>query len=128
MIIIVKPGFLHLKDAILQRLGLPVDTPFKVQILSEEQASLFYREHAGRPFFGELVNYMTSGLTCFFKVDADDRKIGTFRDMIGDTDPQAAGKDTLRGTYGKARMQNVVHCSDSVKSAIREDLFFDGLD
>ena len=124
MIIIVKPGFLHLKDTILRTLDLNIDSESLTLILTTSQAELFYAEHKGKPFFDELIKYMTSGLCCFMKIDKDSQQIQSIRALIGNTSPSLAGKSTIRGLYGKSNLWNVVHCSDSHESALREEAFF----
>jgi nucleoside-diphosphate kinase len=94
--------------------------------LQREEAQTFYAEHSSRPFFGELVEYMTSGpvmLTCLEREDA----VKYLREVVGATDPQAAATGTIRALYGKSKQENSVHASDSVASSEREVKLFFGV-
>lgn len=92
--------------------------------LTREEAKSFYDEHREKPFFGELVEYMTSGavvLTCLEREDA----VPKLREVIGATDPAQAAEGTIRKLYAKSKQMNSVHASDSPASAERElKLFF----
>jgi nucleoside-diphosphate kinase len=92
--------------------------------LTREEAKSFYDEHREKPFFGELVDYMTSGpvmLTCLEGEDA----VARLRDVVGATDPAQAAEGTVRKTFGRSKQMNSVHASDSPASAGRElKLFF----
>lgn len=92
--------------------------------LERGQCQEFYQEHAARPFFGDLVEYMTSGpvmLTCLEREGA----IATLREVVGATDPAQAAPDTVRKLYGESKQRNSVHASDSPASAGRElGIFF----
>jgi nucleoside-diphosphate kinase len=94
--------------------------------LTREQCQEFYAEHAGRPFFGDLVGYMTSGpvmLTCLEREDA----VPKLREVVGATDPAQAAPDTIRKLYGKSKQMNSVHASDSPASSEREVKLFFGV-
>ncbi len=94
--------------------------------LTREEAQTFYAEHHGKPFFNDLVEYMTSGavlLTCLEREDAT----RTLRDVVGATDPAQAAPGTLRQLYGRSKQMNSVHASDSPASANREVKLFFGL-
>jgi nucleoside-diphosphate kinase len=92
--------------------------------LTREQCQEFYAEHLGKPFFPELVEFMTSGpvlLTCLER----DNAVATLREVIGATDPAQAAEGTVRKLYAESKGRNSVHASDSVASAAREvGLFF----
>ena len=92
--------------------------------LTREQCQEFYAEHAGRGFFNELVDFMTSGpvmLTCLEREGA----VATLREVIGATDPAQAAEGTIRKLYAESKGRNSVHASDSPASADREvKLFF----
>jgi nucleoside-diphosphate kinase len=92
--------------------------------LTREEAKTFYDEHRERPFFGELVDYMTSGpvmLTCLERENA----VARLREVVGATDPAEAAEGTLRKRFGRSKQMNSVHASDSPASAERElKLFF----
>ena len=95
----------------------------KTQILTLEQASGFYAEHKERPFFNDLVAYMTSGLV-FIQVLQADGAVMKYRELMGHTDPAQADKGTLRQQCGASIEANAVHGSDSLTSAEREISFF----
>ncbi len=92
--------------------------------LTRDEAKTFYDEHREKPFFGELVDYMTSGqvmLVCLEREDA----VAKLREVVGATDPAAAAEGTVRKRFGKSKQMNSVHASDSPASAERElKLFF----
>jgi nucleoside-diphosphate kinase len=94
--------------------------------LQREEAQTFYAEHSARPFFGELVEYMTSGpvmLTCLEREDA----VRYLREIVGATDPAQAAPGTIRALYGETKQKNSVHASDSLPSAEREVKLFFGV-
>lgn len=85
-----------------------------------------YAEHAGRPFYGPLVEFMSSGPSVVLAVEGE-RVIEGMRALAGATDPIAAGPGTIRGDFGTSVRENLVHASDSEKSARRElEIFFPG--
>ena len=94
--------------------------------LTREECQLFYGEHQNKPFFNDLVQYMTSGpvlLTCLEREGAVD----TLREVIGATDPAQAEPGTIRKLYGESKGRNTVHASDSRASAEREVKMFFGV-
>ena len=96
----------------------------KLMVISDELAENHYGEHKERPFFGELVDFITSG-PVFAMVWEGENVIKTARDMMGKTNPQEAAMGTIRGDYGMTVGKNVIHGSDSPESAEREiGLFF----
>ncbi|MFH1774045.1 MAG: nucleoside-diphosphate kinase [Methanobacteriota archaeon] len=85
-----------------------------------------YAEHKGKPFFEDLVAYITSG-PCVAMVVEGENAINILREMIGKTNPKEAAAGTIRGDFGIDVRRNVVHASDSQESAKREiALFFRG--
>jgi len=85
-----------------------------------------YAEHKGKPFFEDLVAYITSG-PCVTMVVEGENAINFLREMIGKTNPKEAAAGTIRGDFGIDTQHNVVHASDSQESAKREiALFFRG--
>ena len=82
-------------------------------------AEQHYAEHVEKPFFGELVDFITSGPTLAFVLEGEGA-IATARRTIGATDPAGADPGSLRGTYALAMPDNLVHGSDSSESAERE--------
>ncbi|MBU9723950.1 MULTISPECIES: nucleoside-diphosphate kinase [Bacillaceae] len=96
----------------------------KMLAVSKELAETHYGEHKERPFFGELVGFITSS-PVFAMVWEGENVISEARKMMGATNPQEATPGTIRGDYGIQVSKNVIHGSDSVESAAREiDLFF----
>ncbi len=100
----------------------------KITLLSKSKAEEFYAEHKGRPFFGELVSFMTSGpvmLMCL----AGENAVAKNREIMGATDPKKAGPGTIRSKFGDNVGENAVHGSDSPASAERElSLFFEKIE
>ncbi|MEH7236588.1 nucleoside-diphosphate kinase [Bacillus sp. JJ1562] len=96
----------------------------KLMAISEELAGVHYGEHKERPFFGELVDFITSG-PVFAMVWQGENVIATARHMMGATNPKDALPGTIRGDFGLTVGKNVIHGSDSSASAEREiSLFF----
>ena len=94
--------------------------------LTREQCQEFYAEHLGKPFFNELVDFMTSGpamLTCIERENA----VAYLREAIGATDPAQAAEGTIRKLYAESKGRNAVHASDSPASADREVKLFFGV-
>ena len=91
--------------------------------LDKELAEEFYYIHRKRPFFDDLVRFMTSG-ACIPIVLEKLNAVSDFRDLIGDTDPENAGDDTIRGQYATNKAFNIVHGSDSDENAVHEINFF----
>lgn len=96
----------------------------KLMNISTDMAETHYEEHRERSFFGELVNFITSG-PVFAMVWEGENVIATSRDMMGKTNPQEAAPGTIRGDFGMTVGKNIIHGSDSSESAEREmNLFF----
>ncbi len=96
----------------------------KLMSISTELAEEHYGEHKERPFFGELVDFITSG-PVFAMVWEGENVISVARQMMGSTNPKDAAPGTIRGDYGITVGKNVIHGSDSPESAVREiGLFF----
>ena len=97
----------------------------KMLRLSEEQAQGFYVEHAGRPFYDDLVAYMTSG-PVVVQVLEGESAVDAIRDLLGPTDSTIAPRGTIRGDLGESSMKNICHASDSAENAATEvERFFD---
>lgn len=90
--------------------------------LSTEQAQKFYEVHAERPFYGELVEYMTSGPIVAAILEKDNA-VADFRALIGATDPAEAAEGTIRKAYAESKGRNAVHGSDSDENAQIEGEF-----
>ena len=90
--------------------------------LSQKQAEDFYAVHAERPFYGELVSYMTSGQIVAAILEKDNA-VADFRTFIGATDPAEAAEGTVRKAYAESKGRNAVHGSDSDENADIEGKF-----
>ncbi|MGS2716750.1 nucleoside-diphosphate kinase [Eionea flava] len=95
----------------------------KMLHLSKEQAEGFYAEHKERPFFGALVEFMTSGPVVVQVLEGEDAVIKN-RDLMGATNPQEAEAGTIRSDFAQSIDANAVHGSDSPESAAREVSYF----
>lgn len=93
--------------------------------LTEEQAKKFYEIHAERPFYGELVEYMTSGPIVAAILEKDNA-VEDFRTLIGATNPAEAAEGTVRKLYAESIGRNAVHGSDSDENAEIEGKFHFG--
>ena len=94
----------------------------KFTTLTTEQAEKFYEVHAERPFYGELVEYMTSGPIVAAILEKDNA-VADFRALIGATDPAEAAEGTIRKYYAESKGRNAVHGSDSDENAEIEGKF-----
>ncbi|MEB2301027.1 nucleoside-diphosphate kinase [Lysinibacillus xylanilyticus] len=96
----------------------------KLMVIPAELAEKHYAEHAERPFFGELVDFITSG-PVFAMVWEGENVIKLARTMMGATKPEESNPGTIRGDYATTVSHNIIHGSDSLASAEREiGLFF----
>lgn len=91
--------------------------------LSREQAEGFYAVHRERPFFGELVEYMTSGPVMVSVLEGESA-VARHREIMGATDPAQAEPGTIRADFAESKGVNVVHGSDAVDTAKQEIAFF----
>ncbi|MFM6929344.1 MAG: nucleoside-diphosphate kinase [Bdellovibrio sp.] len=97
----------------------------KITVLTADKAGEFYAEHKARPFFGELVSFMTSGPVMLMCLQGEGAVLKN-REIMGATDPKKATAGTIRSKFGDNVGENAVHGSDSVESAARElALFFE---
>ncbi|HKC87544.1 MAG TPA: nucleoside-diphosphate kinase [Blastocatellia bacterium] len=124
---IIKPDAVRAGDtgAIIQRI---TDKGFKIRAMkmlhmSRPVAEGFYAVHRERPFFGELVEFMTSGPSVVMALEKDDA-VQAWRDLMGPTDSTKAPKGTIRGDFGKNVGENAVHGSDSPENAKIELNYF----
>ena len=126
--VMIKP------DAVLRRLMGTVLTRFekrglnvvalKMMRISEDLAKKHYIEHAEKPFFNDLVSYITSAPVLAMVIEGEGC-ISLIRKMVGATDPKEADIGTIRGDYALQTGRNIIHASDSPQSAKREiELFF----
>ncbi|MCM3037337.1 nucleoside-diphosphate kinase [Bacillus pumilus] len=96
----------------------------KLMSIPKEVAETHYGEHKEKPFFGELVDFITSG-PVFAMVWQGEQVVDVTRQIIGKTNPKEAPPGTIRGDYGLTVGKNIIHGSDSPESAEREiNLFF----
>ena len=126
---IIKPDAVskNVIGEIIQRFenaGLKV-VGLKMLHLNKNLAKGFYKEHNGRPFFPDLVEFMTSS-PVVIQVLEGESAVSLNRQSMGDTDPQTAAEGTIRSDFAKSIDANAVHGSDSLESAEREiEYFFD---
>ena len=106
----------------LEDAGLRVVASKRIH-LSEDQAKKFYEVHAERPFYGELVDFMTSGPVVVQVLEGEDA-VKRNRDVMGATNPADAADGTIRKTYAESIEANSVHGSDSDENAATEIAFF----
>tara|TARA_B100001564_G_C20490921_1_gene601615 strand:- start:202 stop:606 length:405 start_codon:yes stop_codon:yes gene_type:complete len=114
----VKNGF---EDKINEKIvssGLKI-IQSKKTLLTEEIASDFYKEHAQKPFFTELVEFIISGEVVVQILEGEDA-IKSYRSLMGSTNPEEAQEGTLRKLFAESLSKNAVHGSDSPESAARE--------
>ena len=102
--------------------GLSV-VAMRMEQLSTEQAKGFYAEHEGKPFFDELVSYMTSGPVIVQVLEGEDA-IATNRKLMGATNPAEADPGTIRADHADGFTENAAHGSDSPESAAREIAYY----
>ncbi|MBA3737641.1 MAG: nucleoside-diphosphate kinase [Actinobacteria bacterium] len=127
-LLIVKPDAVRrgLIGEVLSRLeakGLRVEA-LRMMRIDRELAERHYAEHAEKPFFAELVEFITSGDVVVARVGGREA-VTVLRTLMGATDPASSPPGTIRGDLGLEISENLVHGSDSAESATRElDLFF----
>ena len=102
----------------IERRGLAI-LALRKAVMVRAVAQVHYGEHSERPFFGELVEFITSGPVVMMAVEGEGA-VGALRTMMGPTDPQDAPPGTVRGDYALDVGQNVIHGSDCTDSAARE--------
>ncbi|CAN5332656.1 nucleoside-diphosphate kinase [soil metagenome] len=108
--------------ALLEERGFRVAAA-RMTRLSREQAGAFYAVHRERPFYAELVEFMTSGAVIPLALEADDA-VPRLREVIGATDPAEAEEGTVRKLYAESKGRNAIHASDSADNAAAEVSFF----
>ena len=118
----VETGKSGLIIAHLQKEGFVVRAARLVRLTSA-QAGAFYEVHKGRPFYNDLVAFMTSGPCLPMALERADA-VAHFRKVIGATDPAEAAAGTIRKLYAESKGRNAVHGSDSDENAAREVGFF----
>lgn len=127
-LVIVKPdavrrGLTGEVLARIERKGLRI-AEMRMMRIERALAERHYGEHEDKPFFGDLVDFITSGDVVVARV-VGEQAVPVVRTLMGPTDPAAAPPGTIRGDFGVLIQENLVHGSDSPESAKRElDLFF----
>ena len=107
----------HIQDAGFRILGM------KLTQISLPQAKKFYEVHAERGFYGELVEFMSSGPSVVLALEAENA-VSKWRETIGATDPAEAAEGTIRKLYAESKGKNAVHGSDADETAAAEIAFF----
>jgi nucleoside-diphosphate kinase len=107
----------HIQQAGFRILGM------KLTQISLPQAQKFYEVHAERGFYGELVEFMSSGPSVVLALEAENA-VGLWRETIGATDPAEAAEGTIRKLYAESKGRNAVHGSDADDTAAQEIAFF----
>jgi nucleoside-diphosphate kinase len=111
----------------LERKGLRL-VAAELRTLSAEVAGRHYAEHQGKPFYADLVSFITRSPVLLMVVEGPADTYRVVRNLMGATDPSEAAPGTIRGDLAVELTENLVHGSDSPESAAREiDLFFPGL-
>jgi nucleoside-diphosphate kinase len=118
----IASGKAGLIVAHLQKEGFQIRAA-KLTRLSRAQAEKFYEVHRGRPFYEELVSFMSSG-PCLPMALERENAVAHFRTVIGATDPAEAAPGTIRKLYAESKGKNAVHGSDSPENGLREVAFF----
>jgi nucleoside-diphosphate kinase len=131
-LVILKPDAVErgLVGQILSRFeqrGLVISA-MELRTLDEELLSRHYEEHLEKPFYADLVAFMSRGPVVTAAVEGPEETWRVVRDMMGATNPRQAAPGTIRGDLGIEHTENLVHGSDGPESAVRElGLFFPGL-
>ncbi|WP_342150838.1 nucleoside-diphosphate kinase [Methylorubrum sp. SB2] len=105
-------------NAVIEAAGLRIVGQRRIR-MSREQAETFYEIHKERPFFGELVEFMTSG-PVVVQVLEGDNAVAKYREVMGATNPAQASEGTIRKQFAESVGENTVHGSDSVDNAKAE--------
>jgi nucleoside-diphosphate kinase len=112
-------------NAVIEKAGLRIVAQKRI-LMSKREAETFYGVHRERPFFGELVSFMTSG-PVVVQVLEGEGAIAKYREVMGATDPAKAADGTIRKLYAKSIGENSVHGSDAADTAAKEIAqFFSG--
>ena len=105
-------------NAMIEKAGLRIVAQKRIK-MSREQAETFYAVHRARPFFGELVDFMTSG-PVVVQVLEGENAVAAYRDLMGATDPAKAAPGTIRKVHAISIGENSVHGSDAADTAQQE--------
>ena len=123
----IKPGAVHNKHighilSKIEEAGFTI-AAIKTLRLSLEEAAAFYEVHKGKPFYQELIEFMSSG-PIIAMILLKENAVADFRALIGATDPQQAAEGTIRKLFATSKTANAVHGSDSDENAEKESAFF----
>ena len=127
---IIKPdaterNFSGAVNAVIEEAGLRIVAQKRIR-MTREQAETFYAVHRERPFFGELVEFMTSG-PVVVQVLEGENAVARYREVMGATNPASAAEGTIRKRFARSVGENFAHGSDSVDNAKMEIAqFFSG--
>ena len=124
---IIKPNAVRNKNigeiiSLFEKSNLTIKKA-KLTTLAKEKAEAFYKEHKDKPFFDELVGFMTSGPIMVLVLEGQNA-VEVNRRLMGATNPDEAENGTIRSLYADSMTENAVHGSDSQKSANSEIAFF----
>jgi nucleoside-diphosphate kinase len=103
----------------IERRGFSI-VAMRKAVMERAAAEEHYGEHRERPFFGELVDFITSGPVVMMAVEGGDGTVAALRTMMGTTNPLDAAPGTIRGDFATEVGENVIHGSDSPESGVRE--------
>ena len=109
-------------NAVIEKAGLRIVAQKRIR-MTRREAETFYGVHKERPFFGELVDFMTSGPVVVQVLEGDEA-VTRYRDVMGATNPANAAEGTIRKTHAESIEANSVHGSDSDENAAIEIAFF----
>ena len=118
----VKKNVCGIVIARIEKAGFKI-LGMKMTRLTKETAGGFYTVHRERPFFAELVNFMTSGKCVPFALEKENA-VADFRALIGATDPKDAAPGTIRNDFASSKGENIVHGSDSAENGRIEIAYF----
>jgi nucleoside-diphosphate kinase len=123
----VERGLVGEITARLERKGLRL-VAAELRSITKETAALHYAEHAGKPFYDNLVVFITRSPAMVMVVEGPDDAYAVVRALMGVTNPAEAAPGTIRGDLALEMSENLIHGSDSAESAAREiEIFFPGL-
>ena len=105
-----------------EKKGLKI-VAMKFMIIDKQTAENHYSEHKGKGFYGSLISFITSGPVLAMVLEGDNA-VAVCRNLMGKTNPQESAPGTIRGDFGMVTGMNIIHGSDSVKSAEREIAIF----
>ncbi len=120
-------GWSARSSARFERRGLKI-VALEMRLIDEATAARHYEEHHGKPFYGDLMSFITRGPAVLMVVEGPEDTWKVVRTMMGATNPREAAPGTIRGDLGIIFTENLIHGSDSAESAQREiGIFFPSL-